>query len=89
MLSGLSAQLQGMTPEALSRVPTEQRRDLEQQMEHQKRELARQEQLLGEHRVAETDAQNALSQEQARWGDLNNRLEELLPLLSTTTMALI
>jgi hypothetical protein len=76
MISAMAANVPRLN-EALSTVPPEERRAIEQQIEQQKRDLARQQEALAEMLLQETDAANALAQEQARWDDLNSRLEEL------------
>ena len=42
-----------------------------------KRRLADQDRILQQAQIEETDATNALGQEQSRWGDLNTRLDDL------------
>jgi valyl-tRNA synthetase len=76
-LEAMRNQTRVFSPAELTKLSDDDRRGLEMAMSQQKRELARQEQTLSELRTQETDAENALSQEQARWGELNNRLEEL------------
>jgi hypothetical protein len=74
---GMGAMASMFTPEMLSKVPPEQRRDLEFMVQQQKTQRQQQEQMLNDLRVKESDAESALSQEQGRWADLNTRLEEL------------
>ena len=60
----------------------EKRREVELQVESEKSRLALQDRTLQQLRVEETDAVNALAQEQGRWNDFNARLDELERTLS-------
>ena len=77
VVSAIANSVPNATAEALANVAPEERRAMQQHAEQQKRELTRQQEILAEFRVQETDAESALAQEQARWGDLNTRLEQL------------
>lgn len=61
----------------LSKVPAEQRRDMEGMIPMFKQQLVAQDSLVAQMQTEETDAGNALATEQGRWADLNQRLEEL------------
>ena len=76
-VAAMSSHMPFANPGELSKLPPEQRRDMERNMELQKEQLGRQEQVLAQLRVEENDAAAALAQEQGRWSDLNTRLDEL------------
>jgi hypothetical protein len=63
--------------EAKQNLDPEERRALENQMEHDKTQLALQDRTLQQLQVEENDAVSALAQEQGRWNDFNARLDEL------------
>ncbi len=75
--SMVASQMRQFTENDLTKVSPEDRRQFESMREQQKELLAAQDRSLQQIQIEETDATNALGQEQARWDDLNSRLEEL------------
>jgi hypothetical protein len=73
----VAAQMRQFTSGEMAKLPPEDRRQFEFMMEQQKSMLATQERAIQQMQVEENDAAGALAQEQARWGDLNARLDEL------------
>jgi hypothetical protein len=66
-----------MTGAETNKLDPEKRRDLELEVEAVKSQLVLQDRTLQQIQVEESDAANALAQEQGRWNDLNARLDEL------------
>ena len=60
-----------------SKVPPEQRRDMEGMVKMVKEQLETLDAALVQLQTEETDAATALAQEQSRWADLNQRLDDL------------
>jgi hypothetical protein len=73
----IAGQLRQFTGNELEKLPAEDRRQFEFMVTQQKEQLALQDRNLQQLQLEETDAANALAQEQARWDEFNNRLEEL------------
>jgi hypothetical protein len=73
----LAGRLLRLSEAEIAARPAEERRNIEIQVEHEKSQLALQDRTLQQLQVGETDAVNALAQEQGRWNDFNARLEEL------------
>lgn len=73
----LASRLRQLTDAEIAARPSEERRQIELQMEQEKSQLALQDRTLQQMQVEETDAVNALALEQGRWNDFNARLEEL------------
>lgn len=73
----LASEMRQFTDNELAKVSAEDRRQFEFMVAQQKDQLAIQDRNLQQLQIEETDAANALAQEQARWDDLNGRLEEL------------
>ncbi len=60
-----------------AKVPAEQRKEMEGMLNMFKQQIAGHDSTLAEMQREEIDAANALAQEQGRWADLNQRLEDL------------
>jgi hypothetical protein len=60
-----------------SKLTAEQRREVEPMMAMFKQQLATQDALVAQMQTEESDAAAALAQEQGRWADFNQRLEDL------------
>ena len=60
-----------------SKVPPEQRREMEGMVKMVKEQLETLDAALVQLQTEETDAATALAQEQSRWADLNQRLDDL------------
>jgi hypothetical protein len=73
---------QQLTGEETTKLDPEKRREFEGMIGSEKSQLALQDRTLQQLRVEETDAVNALAQEQGRWNDFNARLDELERTLS-------
>jgi hypothetical protein len=73
----LASQIGRFAGAELARLAPEERRGIEFEMEREKTQVALQDQTLRQMQVEETDAANALAQEQGRWNDFNARLDEL------------
>jgi hypothetical protein len=66
-----------VTDAETAKLGPDERRQVEDMMQRWKSELALQERTLQQIQVEESDAANALAQEQSRWNDFNARLDEL------------
>jgi hypothetical protein len=76
--AGLAAQVEQFDGGGCAAPPTaEQRRECEQMVTQFKRQLGTQQAFEQQLRNQENDLANALAQEQARWSDVNSRLDEL------------
>ena len=73
----IASQMRQFTGNELEKLSAEDRRQFEFMIAQQKEQLGLQDRNLQQLQLDETDAANALAQEQARWDDFNNRLEEL------------
>jgi hypothetical protein len=71
-----------LSGEETARLDPEKRRAVESALESEKSRLALQDRTLQQIQAEETDAVNALAQEQGRWNDFNARLDELERTLS-------
>jgi hypothetical protein len=73
----VASRMRPLTGAETTNMSPEQRRDHELHMEGEKIQLAMEDRRLQQLQVEESDAVNALAQEQGRWNDLNARLDEL------------
>lgn len=73
----IAAEIQTLTGQDLSKLTTAHRRDVEWTLARFKQQLATQDTLVVQLQTEEADAASALAQEQGRWADLNQRLDEL------------
>lgn len=74
--NAIAGQIQTFTGDQ-SKMSADQRRDMEGMIGMLKQQIATHDASVAELQTAETDAANALAQEQGRWADLNQRLEDL------------
>jgi ATP-dependent Clp protease ATP-binding subunit ClpA len=77
----IATQIQTFAGGDISKLNAEQRRDMEPMIAMLKKQVASQDSIVAQLQTEETDAANALAQEQGRWADLNQRLEDLERLL--------
>ena len=75
--SALASQMQMVDPAEASKRDPEERRAIESVMKQLKTQLTIHERTVQQMQIEETDAANALTQEQGRWNDFNARLDEL------------
>ena len=75
--AGLAAQVEQLDRGCGGAATAEQRRDCEQAGTQFKRQLDTQLAFEQQLRTQESDLANALTQEQARWSDVNSRLDDL------------
>lgn len=80
--NAFATQIKQFTSGEMAKLPVEDRRQFEFMVTAQKEQLALQDRLVQQAQIEENDASSALAQEQGRWADLNNRLEELEKTLS-------
>ena len=78
----IESQMQMVDPAELSKLDPEGRRGIEGMMKQWKTQLTLQDRTVQQLQIEETDAANALAQEQGRWNDFNARLDELERTLS-------
>jgi hypothetical protein len=82
--AGIAAQVEQFNRGGCDTTPNaEQRRDCELLVTQFKRQLGTQQAFEQQLRAQENDLANALAQEQARWSDVNSRLDELERALPT------
>lgn len=70
-------QIRDLAGRELSTLTPAHRRDIEVTLARYKQEVATDDTLVAQLQAEEADAANALAQEQGRWADLNQRLEDL------------
>jgi GGDEF domain-containing protein len=75
--NGIATQIQTFAGGDASKLTAEQKRDLESMIAMFKKQVATHDSLVAQLEMEEMDAANALAQEQGRWADLNQRLEDL------------
>jgi hypothetical protein len=75
--NGIAGQFQTFTGGELAKATPEQRRDMEGMANMFKQQLATHDAAVAQLQTEEIDAASALAQEQGRWADLNQRLEDL------------
>jgi hypothetical protein len=75
--NAIAAQIQTFTGNELSKATPEQRRDMEGMVTMIKQQMATHDAAVTQLQIEESDAAAALAQEQGRWADLNQRLEDL------------
>lgn len=73
----IATQIQTFAGSDPSKLTAEQRRDIEPMIAMFKKQVATHDSLVAQLQIEETDAASALAQEQGRWADLNQRLEDL------------
>jgi ATP-dependent Clp protease ATP-binding subunit ClpA len=79
--NAIATQIQTFAGGDASKLTAEQRRDMEPMLAMLKKQVATQDSIVAQLETEENDAANALAQEQGRWADLNQRLEDLERLL--------
>jgi hypothetical protein len=75
--AGIAAQVEQVGGGCAEPSTAEQRRDCEEMVRQFKRQLGTQQAFERQLRSQEQDLANALAQEQARWSDVNGRLDDL------------
>jgi GGDEF domain-containing protein len=75
--NGIATQIQTFAGGDASKLTAEQKRDMESMIAMFKKQVATHDSLVAQLEMEEMDAANALAQEQGRWADLNQRLEDL------------
>jgi hypothetical protein len=73
----LAGEIENLTERDLSKLTPAHRRDIEETLARLKHRAAAHETSAVQLQSEEVDAANALAQEQGRWTDLNQRLEDL------------
>ena len=73
----IATQIQTFAGVDTSKLTEEQRREMEPMIAVFKKQVATHDSLVAQLEREEIDAANALAQEQGRWADLNQRLEDL------------
>lgn len=75
--NAIATQIQTFAGVDTSKLTEEQRREMEPMIAVFKKQVATHDSLVAQLEREEIDAANALAQEQGRWADLNQRLEDL------------
>jgi len=75
--SALATQVQMFAGGDTSKLTAEQRKEVEPMLAMFKQQMGTHDSAIAQLQTEETDAANALATEQARWADLNQRLEDL------------